>query len=776
MNHRLRQEDLTPTPNYGLVGWLEESRVTLPLKGVECRFRVCGDLLGVELDQIFHVNAPSALDCLYSFPLPSGAAVYRCEMHVNRRVIRARVEEKQRARELATEHKAAGHRTGLVEVERDNLFTLSLGNVQPGDMVVIRLAYFETLARLADWTMLRIPFCPGVRYIPGKPLLRQLAGKGTADDTDQVPDASRISPPRIDALHPEVAYLSVQGVVENPLGLVKDISSASHPVMVVDDEEQFRVTLADRDAAPAADFSLRWTELPAPHLQSAALALRDGPDTYALVLMSAPAVTGPVTAAPQDFYFLVDRSGSMSGLKWDQAIKSFRAFLGHLRHGDRAWVSFFDVNWQDFSEMPMTREELAADRGLHELERLGTGGGTELLPALDHALTVIKQHSRGREAQLVLITDGQVGNEAAIVEHLRPHSKLRVHTFGIDLAVNDGLLNRLAAQHNGTACLLQPTDDIVGAVARLGSRLQRPVLTSLVADAGWEFPGSTVPDLHAEDRVSLSLRITASDAREVVLKGRYPDGREERFRFPLLERDEPALRLLWASRRIGRCLNQGDSVQAIALAKHYNLLCEGAAFIAWDEAEKVPVAKREVYQPSVHLRGTLYNKIKSYDIAHCFIEKRKDSQCLDEGDSHLFLGIAESVGGADGSWNKATEVQVLLSLWRTGFLEAYALRRLYGGDSVIKLLTQWVESDPSVARDRLNLLEELVELLEKTPDTGPEKTDVFRNWIDRTFADSRDLREQLLTALDDCLRVVEEIDKGVAARLADALVNPKVTP
>ena len=74
------------------------------------------------------------MDCLYTFPLPAGAAVYRCEMHVNGRVIRARVEERERAREIAREQKAAGRRTDLVEMERENLFTLALGNLQPGDM------------------------------------------------------------------------------------------------------------------------------------------------------------------------------------------------------------------------------------------------------------------------------------------------------------------------------------------------------------------------------------------------------------------------------------------------------------------------------------------------------------------------------------------------------------------------------------------------------------------------------------------------------------------
>ena len=75
--------------------------------------------------------------------------------------------------------------------------SFQLGNTVPGDHIVIRFAYFQMLFRLGEGLSLRIPFCPGIRYIPGKPLLRKNRGLGTVDDTDQVPDASRITPPRI---------------------------------------------------------------------------------------------------------------------------------------------------------------------------------------------------------------------------------------------------------------------------------------------------------------------------------------------------------------------------------------------------------------------------------------------------------------------------------------------------------------------------------------------------------------------------------------------------
>ena len=61
--------------DFGLVAWLDETRVALPLKGVECQFDVTGDVACVQLDQIYHQNAAKPLDCTYPFPLPAGAAV-----------------------------------------------------------------------------------------------------------------------------------------------------------------------------------------------------------------------------------------------------------------------------------------------------------------------------------------------------------------------------------------------------------------------------------------------------------------------------------------------------------------------------------------------------------------------------------------------------------------------------------------------------------------------------------------------------------------------------
>ena len=748
MNNRIMNPSKSERQAFGLIAWLEKTKISLPLKGIECAFNVCGDVVSVEFDQIFHQNNKQPLDCLYTFPLPAGAAVYRCEMHLDGRVIRARVEERERAREIAQEKKAAGYRTALVEMERDNLFSLSLGNVQPGDMLVIRFAYFQTLSRLGDWTSFSVPFCPGIRYIPGTPLLRAPKGRGSADDTDQVPDASRISPPRIDALHPDAAYLSVEGIVEHPLNDAKDISSPSHPVFVKDGPASSNVRIATEAAVPDSDFVLRWTERPAPEVKPMGWMTQANGDAFALIRLRAPEQVAVSDKYSQDVYFLIDRSGSMQGLKWHKAVQAFREFVKGLGKDDRVWATFFESNVHDLAEAPVPPHQVLADRAVQNLEALGTRGGTELLPALEHVLSKIAIHSTERPMSLVLITDGQVGNEAEILKALSRHTQLRVHVFGVDVAINDGFLQKLASQHHGTSCLMSPQDDIVGAVARLGNRLRRPVWTSIQVQDGWEIVGQTLPDLYEGQVLSLPLKGNGS-ARSIALEGKLPDGTWKSCRFDLVETSAVALPLLWAKRRIEFHLAKGETQEAITLAKANNIVCEGAAFIAWDEAQRVQVSGREVYQPAIApamgagamycvapLRALevdmarerhpgLYRKSRSAP-GQSFVQKLRD-QLMGEPDLEGDL------------------VQYRQKLARDTLFQSTAGQQLLG------LLADWLRSSPMRTSENLRKLLELqTKLHQASAKSLAERLHIVRQWIVKSLAD------QVQTSALEKLRQIED--------------------
>ena len=582
--------------DFGLIAWLEKTRVSLPLKGVECGFQITGDIASVELDQIYHQNADRPLDCTYTFPLPAGAAVYRCEVHINGRVIRAKVEEGKAAKEIYRTQKAAGRRVALVETERENLFTLSLGNVQPGDVIVVCFAWFQVLDRAGDGLRLMVPTCPGVRYIPGKPLLRALSGRGTVDDTDQVPDASRITPPRIDALHPDAAYFSITGRLSASDVERGTASSPSHPIFVRESEGKVAVELSGRAAVPDRDFVLTWKEPKVLQLAPQAWRWNEGKDTYALVQLRAPEVVKVAEGLSQDFYFLVDRSGSMAGAKWQRTCEALRSFVSLLGPQDRVWITLFESTFQDFDAVPVPAPQVLADDGFQKMENIGTAGGTELLPAATHVLEKIAAHSAGRRTSVILITDGEVGNDAAILHAFKPAAKVTVHTFGIDTAVNDAFLKSLARQQRGGCWLQTPDDDIAGTVSALGDRLRRPVLTALAVEGGWEVGDGALPDLHAREVVTVALRGKTGGAIHVT--GCLPDGSAHSFAVALGTAGSEAVKLLWARQRIASLLAAGQKRKAIALAKTHNLICEGAAFIAWDEQEQVAIAKDEVVQPA----------------------------------------------------------------------------------------------------------------------------------------------------------------------------------
>ena len=601
---------------FGLVSLLAQTRITLPLIHIETRFRVTGEFVAVEMDQVFEQTARESLDVTYTFPLPGDAAVYRCEMLVNGRLIRARVMEAEEARRTVAEKKASGHRTALAEMDRENLFTLQLGNTAPGDRIIIRFAYFEQLERLGGSSLsLRIPFCPGLRYIPGKPLLRTNRGLGSVDDTDQVPDASRLSPPRIHGDHPDAATLYLHGTLDADEVSLSTLSSPSHPAIIRPAENVLEVELAGEEHVPDQDFVLRWDET-APSAEAKPKAwITDHTDPadgiiyrHALLQLRAPFAEHTPAASDdfaQDIYFLLDRSGSMEGDNWEQATAALHAFVHQLGTRDRIWLTCFESRFQDFSDMPMTRDEMLADTAFQSLASLGVGGGTELLPALLHVLRNRDLHSPDRPARLILITDGQVGNEDAILRLMRQQQGLPVHCFGIDTAVNDAFLKNLAQITGGRCALMTPQDDIPAAIEKLAQTLRRPILTNLRMDGEGLTPRETplLPDLCAGEVLLTPIRVRADLAQSLRLIGTLPNGRSHSITYDLgtvqPDAENPVPRLLWAHRRIRHLLDTERTAQAIPLAIAHNLTCRGASFVAWDEAEKVPVAKREVYQPSL---------------------------------------------------------------------------------------------------------------------------------------------------------------------------------
>jgi len=420
----------------------------------------------------------------------------------------------------------------------------------PGEETVVEVTYVQRLGADEGALRLMIPTLVAPRYVPGTRQGDRTA-HGVTDPTDRVPDADRISP----AIGPVQYGLSIDVIFD--LGRDVTIDSPSHAIVVEDAGAQRRRVTFRTDTVPL-DRDLVLLAAGAPGVAAGAVAERDPAvdqeGTFALTVV--PDLFEAKKATPaRDVVFVVDVSGSMGGVSIDQARSALRLCLRHLAEGDRFDVIAFSDRFFHFhgSLVPFTQRTLeAADRWVSALE---VQGGTEMLEPLLAATARLADRTRDRI--VVLLTDGQVGNESQIVERVAAEAKgARVYTFGIGTNTSDLLLRDLARRTRGAAEFIHPGERIDEKVT---SQFARATATR-VDEVTVRFVGIDAGELAPAELGALV------DGEPWVVYGRYGEPgigraeirgtlRGERFFLEVpveLPRAaaRPGLTALWASARI----------------------------------------------------------------------------------------------------------------------------------------------------------------------------------------------------------------------------------
>ncbi|WP_250002535.1 VIT domain-containing protein [Actinoplanes sp. M2I2] len=585
---------ITILPDAGF-GTLRTDRGALPLDRLDVRARISG-LVARTVVRTEFVNVHDvALEATYIFPLPDRAAVTGMTMSADDRTVTAELQERGQARETYDRAIAAGQRASIAEEERPDVFTIRVGNILPGERVVIELSLVGPLPFEDGAATFRFPLVVAPRYIPGTPLSGPAVGDGWVPDTDAVPDASRITPPVLLPGFPNPLRLGI-AVEIDPAGLeLGEVRSSLHTVVDHDG-----VLTIGADERANRDFVLR---LPYAGGGETAIAVPDetAGDTadepagvYQLVVLPPADATAP---RPKDVVLLLDRSGSMGGWKMVAARRAAARVVDTLTAADRFAVLTFDHQVDRPDDLPEGLAE-ATDRhrfrAVEHLARATARGGTELLRPLADGLGLLGA-SEGRDRVLVLVTDGQVGNEDQIVHDIAPLiGTTRIHTIGIDRAVNAGFLGRLAALGAGRAELVESEDRLDEAMEHIHRRIGAPVVTDLRITATGlrlvddERTPARMPGLYPGVPLVISGRYTGRAAGELVVTGRTRDDREFRTTVPVQQRSEPAVAAQWARARL-RDLedayaagDRGLEQSIVATSLRYGVLCRFTAFVAVD--------------------------------------------------------------------------------------------------------------------------------------------------------------------------------------------------
>ncbi len=566
---------------------------SFPLQHTEVMARVTGNVSRVEVTQTFTNPFKTPLEAVYLFPLPDEAAVDDMEIRVGDRIIRGLIKKRQEAKQLFESAKREGKTAGLLEQERDNVFTQSLANIKPGEKIDVKIRYTESLKFEKGNYEFSFPMVVAPRYNP----------------INGVKNAIASAP----ATRPGQ---NIGMTVEIDAGVpIKGIRSTTHQIQSQENGRSTLIQLAHENTIPNKDFVLQYQ---VSNTQAQSTTLTDVDQRgghFASYLI--PAVNYQQSEiVPKDVVFLIDTSGSQSGEPIQASKDLMRRFINGLNPNDTFSVMDFASTTQKLSEKPLANTPENRKRAIDYINKIDANGGSELFNGIQEVMK-FPSAPEGRLRSVVLLTDGLIGDDERVIAEVQKNLKPgnRLYSFGVGESVNRFLINRLGELGRGTSQIVVPGQS-GKTVEQFFQQINNPVLTNI--EVSWQGTGEApeiypqkIPDLFANqpivvfgkkrDRTDGMLKITGTAAGGA----KFEKTVSVDFAGNSTNSLSGGIAQLWGRSRIKELSNQmfaketDAGVKAITeTALDYRLMSKYTAFVAVSQNQRVePNSSQKVDVP-----------------------------------------------------------------------------------------------------------------------------------------------------------------------------------
>lgn len=519
------------------------------LMGVDARGCLDGVLFEMTLRQTYRNNGPANLEVVYTFPLASGAVLLGFGSELNGQRMEGVVVAKLDAERQYEKALAEGDAPVMLEANADGLHTANIGNLKPGDEIVLEVRYGQVLSFEQGRLRIAVPTTIAPRY--GSPHAAGL-------QPQQVPSVSILADHRL-ALSLDVMAPLDAGTLDCPTHKVtrEPIPGGARMslqgqawldrdlvVLVKPREERPSLVVQARDARSEA----------APLVVMAALQPREGAMRHRIAVKA-----------------LVDCSGSMGGDSIASARLALQGLLAKLTGGDCLSISCFGTTVEHvFPPTPCTASALsAASRAVASTD--ANLGGTEMEAAL-RSVFAVKVPEGHDGADVLLVTDGEVWQSEAVVAAARA-SGHRIFAIGVGSAPAEGVLRALAEATGGACEFATPGEALEAAAQRMLVRMRQQRWESVRVEWGtepaWQLP--TAGNVFGGDTVIVFAGFASQGAVPVVrLMARDATGLEREIASSEASVPSPgdALTRIAASRRLAGA----SEAQALRLAIDYQLM------------------------------------------------------------------------------------------------------------------------------------------------------------------------------------------------------------
>ena len=560
----------------------------LPLKETSVKTNIVGSIADVTVKQVYVNSGKNPLEAIYTFPMSTRAAVYGMQMTIGNRIIRAKIEEKKKAREDYEKAKQEGKRASLLEQSRPNVFTMNVSNIMVGDTIVVEMNYTELLVPEKGVYSFVYPTVVGPRY-------------SNKNKDNAGPDDGFVSSPYTHAgVMPTTKFgyeLSIHSGIP-----IQDLQCTSHKMKIEMPGTTNALVRLDPSESNGGNrdvivnYSLRGNTI-----ESGVMLYEGEEENFFLMMVQPPKRVQKENIPPREYVFIVDVSGSMWGFPMEITKDLMRNLIVNLNPTDKFNVILFSSNAATFSPRSVDATQENVRRAIDFIKGGNNWSGTEVLDALKTAFA-LPRPEEDMSRTFVIATDGYVTVEKACFEMIREHAdEANFFAFGIGSSVNRYLIEGMAFAGSGEPFIVTKKNEAAAAAERFRQYINTPVLTRVKLNTGkfdaYDIEPVAIPDVMAERPILVFGKYKGKAAGTLTLTGKM--GRKnykQTFDLSQVKPDKAnsALRYLWARERIKYLdylvgeynpdvENDPNAKKILELGLKYNLMTNYTSFVAIDE-------------------------------------------------------------------------------------------------------------------------------------------------------------------------------------------------
>lgn len=613
-----------------------------PLKETSVTTDIDGIIAETYVVQTYANEGESPINASYVFPASDNVTIHGMRMIIGDNIVTAKIKEKEEAKEDFEEAKSEGKSASLLEQQRPNVFTMDIANIMPGDNVRIELHYTELVEPEENIYQFVFPTVVGPRYASPQ---REESGENAADKAGE--DRSDRSAENTSGNTGEedgwveTPYLSEGNIPPGKYDItvnlsagvpIADIRSTSHDIHVTKNSDgSAKITLASsgknnseskssenkgsknnnpNDYAGNRDFILEY-QLTGEKLDCGLMLNKGEEENYFMLMVQPPERCEIEDIPPREYMFVLDVSGSMCGFPLDTAKDLIKNLVSNLRETDSFNLMMFSDEAFLMSSTSVAANEKNINTAIRLIDEQQGGGGTELAPALEAALSFLGDQNEARS--VVVITDGYISGEREIFNIIDDNlDKVSFFSFGIGTSVNRYLIDGIAKAGIGESFVVTDSSEASETAERFRTYIESPILTDIqVTYDGfdvYDVEPKKLPTLFAQRPIVVYGKWRGDLTGTVKITGNNGNGKFVK-EIPVDQikplKDNDAIRYLWARKKIERLtdygINENDpdiKNEVTQIGLKYSMMTPYTSFIAVVDTIRNPEKEsRDVNQP-----------------------------------------------------------------------------------------------------------------------------------------------------------------------------------